>query len=172
MSNPMQQIRVEKVTLNIGAGKDQGKLENGIKLLKNITGINPVKTFTQKRIPSWGLRPGLPIGCKITLRNKQAAEMVKKLLEAKDNILTENQFDDYGNIAFGIAEYIDIPAVKYDPKIGIIGLEVCITLQRPGFRIKRRRIKKRKVPKKHGIPKEESIDFMQKNFNVKTGEDE
>lgn len=172
MGNIMQEIKVEKVTLNIGAGKDQAKLENGIKLLKNITGISPVKTFTQKRIPGWGLRPGLPIGCKITLRNQQAGEVIKRLLEAKDNILSKSQFDEYGNIAFGIAEYIDIPSVKYDPKIGIMGLEICITLQRAGFRIKRRRIKKRKIPKKHAIHKEEAVEFMKKNFNIKTGEDE
>ena len=60
--NKMREIRIEKITLNIGAGKDVGKLEKGVKLLKNITGINPVKTVTQKRIPTWGLRPGLPIG--------------------------------------------------------------------------------------------------------------
>ena len=172
MNNGMKQIRIEKLTLNIGAGKDQNKLENGMKVLKSITGINPVKTFTQKRIPSWGLRPGLPIGCKITLRKEQAIEMMKKLLEARDNILKDGQFDDFGNIAFGIPEYIDIPTVKYDPKIGIMGLEVCITLQRPGFRIKKRRIKKKKIPKRHTIAKEEAIDFMQKNFNVKVGEEE
>ena len=68
----MQAIKVEKITLNIGAGKDQTKLERGILLLKNITGIDPVKTFTNKRIPTWGLRPGLPIGCKITLRKEKA----------------------------------------------------------------------------------------------------
>ena len=70
----MKAIKIEKVTLNVGAGKEQSKLEKGIVLLKNITGINPVKTFTNKRIPTWGLRPGLPIGCKLTLRKK----MLKK----------------------------------------------------------------------------------------------
>lgn len=64
--NPMRNIRIEKVTLNIGAGKDQNKLDKARLLLKAITGIEPVKTVTQKRIPGWGLRPGLPIGCKIT----------------------------------------------------------------------------------------------------------
>ena len=77
--NPMQEIRIEKITLNIGAGKDQLKLEKGIKLLKNITGIEPVKTTTSKRIPEWGIRPGLPIGCKITLRKKEAEKLLKRL---------------------------------------------------------------------------------------------
>ncbi|MDD5087108.1 MAG: 50S ribosomal protein L5 [Candidatus Nanoarchaeia archaeon] len=170
--NQSRNIRIEKVTLNIGAGKDQAKLEKGVKLLEKITGIKPVTTITKKRIPGWGLRPGLPIGCKVTLRKDIASETLKRLLNAKENVLQENQFDDNGSIAFGIEEYIDIPNVNYDPEIGIIGLEVCVTLERNGFRIKRRRIKKTKVPKKHVITKQEAIDFMKKEFNVKVGEEE
>ncbi len=169
--NPMREIRIEKVTLNVGAGKDQTKLEKGMLLLKNVTGINPVKTFTNKRIPSWGLRPGLPIGCKLTLRKKKAEEILLRLLDAKDNKLSLRQFDKEGNIAFGIHEYIDIPGIKYDPKIEIMGLEVCVTLERQGFRIKRRKIMRRKMSNKHRIKKEEAIEFMEKRFNVKVGEE-
>ena len=68
--NSTRQISIEKVTLNIGAGKDQAKLEKGMKLINSIAGRPPVKTFTRKRIQEWGLRPGLPIGCKLTLRKK------------------------------------------------------------------------------------------------------
>jgi len=166
----MKEIKIGKVTLNVGAGKDQNKLEKGILLLKNITGIDPIKTFTNKRIPTWGLRPGLPIGCKLTLRKKKAEEILLRLLDAKDNTLSPQQFDKEGNIAFGIHEYIDIPGIEYEPKIGVMGLEVCITLERPGYRIKKRRIMKRKVPKKHKINREEVIEFMKKKFNVKIGE--
>ncbi|OIO62219.1 50S ribosomal protein L5 [Candidatus Woesearchaeota archaeon CG_4_10_14_0_2_um_filter_33_10] len=164
--NPSRDIKISKVTLNIGAGKDQTKLDKGIKLFKSITNVSPVKTITSKRIPGWGLRPGLPIGCKVTLRKKNAIELLKRLLQAKDTKLKESQFDNNGNIAFGIEEYIDIPGVKYDPEIGIIGLEVCITLERNGFRIKRRRIAKKKIPKKHMITKQDAIDFMKKEFNI------
>lgn len=169
-NNLMRSIRIEKITLNIGAGKDQARLDKGIKLLKNITGIDPVKTITNKRIPNWGIRPGLPIGCKITLRKKKATELLKKLLEAKDKKLRESQFDEKGSIAFGISEYIDIPGVKYDPEIGVIGLEICVTLERPGFRIKRRKLLKKKISSRHTITKQEAIDFMTKNFNIKMGE--
>ena len=164
--NPSRNIKIDKVTLNIGAGKDQVKLDKGMKLLKSITNVSPVKTVTSKRIPGWGLRPGLPIGCKVTLRRKNAVNVLMRLVQAKDNKLRESQFDPNGNIAFGIEEYIDIPEVKYDPEIGIIGLEVCVTLERNGFRIKRRRIAKKKVPKKHMITKQEAIDFMKKDFNI------
>lgn len=170
--NIMRQPRIEKLTLNIGAGKDVQKLEKGVALIKAITGIEPLKTVTQKRIPNWGLRPGLPIGCKLTLRKQQATELLKRLLQAKEFKLKPRQFDDGGNISFGIPEYIDIPGVAYDPKIGIMGLEVCVTLERPGYRIKRRRLLQKKIPRKHLLTREEAMAFMQKNFNVTVGEQE
>lgn len=162
----MKNIRIGKVTLNIGAGKDQGVLEKGFKLLQSISQMTPIKTVTKKRIPTWGIRPGLPIGCKVTLRKEDGEKLLKRLLEARDNILKPSQFDSNGNIAFGIQEYIDIPEVNYDPEIGIMGLEVCVTLERPGFRIKRRRYQKRKIGKHHLIKKEDAVDFMQKTFNI------
>jgi large subunit ribosomal protein L5 len=170
--NVMRQPRIEKLTLNIGAGKDGQKLEKGVALIKAITGIEPLKTVTQKRIPNWGLRPGLPIGCKLTLRKQPAAELLKRLLVAKEHKLKPQQFDQGGNISFGIPEYIEIPGVAYDPKIGIMGLEVCVTLERPGYRIKRRRLEQKKIPKSHQVTKQEAMEFMQKNFNVKVGEQE
>lgn len=164
--NSMRSISVEKVTLNIGAGKDQTRLEKSIKLLKNITSIDPVKTFAKKRIPNWGLRPGLPIGCKLTLRKEKALTMLPRLLDALDYTLKKDQFDELGNVSFGIPEYIDIKDAKYDPDIGIMGLQVCVTLQRKGFRVKHRKIMQRKIPKRHQIKKDEAMEFMKKAFSV------
>ncbi len=167
----MQNIRLEKVTLNIGAGKNQELLEKGVKLLTSIVGIAPVKTITSKRIPEWGLRPGLPIGCKLTLRREKAKEMLKRLLHAKDNVLKRAQFDNCGNVAFGIPEYIDIEGAKYDPEIGIIGLEACVTLERPGFKVKKRRVLPAKIGKNQRITREEAIEFMKNEFGIKIKEE-
>ena len=169
--NQMKNIRIEKVTLNIGAGKDQARLEKGLVLLNAIGNATPLKTITNKRIQEWGLRPGLPIGCKLTLRKIKATSLLPRLLEAINNKLAEKQFDNNGNVAFGIHEYIEIPGIKYDPKIGIMGLQVCVTLERPGYRIKRRRLMMRKVPARHRITKQEAINFITQNFNVKIEED-
>lgn len=165
--NVMRQLRVTKVTLNIGAGKSAEKLEKGVKLLKAIAGIAPVKTFTNKRIPNWGLRPGLPIGCKLTLRKSSSIELLRRLIQSRDNKLVGSQFDGEGNVSFGIPEYIDIPGVNYDPAIGIMGLEVCVTLERPGFRIKRRKVMKRKIPARHRVGRQEAMEFMKEKFGVK-----
>lgn len=164
--NVMRQLRIAKVTLNIGAGKSPEKLEKGLKLLKAITGIPPIKTFTNKRIPSWGLRPGLPIGCKLTLRNGSSVELLKRLIQSRSSKMSESQFDNEGNVSFGIPEYIDIPGVNYDPAIGIMGLEVCVTMERAGFRIKKRKVMKRKIPARHRISKEEAIEFMKNKFGI------
>jgi large subunit ribosomal protein L5 len=165
--NPMRKISVEKLTLNIGAGKDQAKLEKAEKLLKQITGIAPVRTKTDKRIASWGLRPGLPIGCKLTLRNQQALDMIPRLLTALDMKLNDSNFDDNGNVSFGIKEYIDIKDAKYDPEIGIIGLQATVTLKRPGFRVKQRKLLNKSIPIRHRIPRKDSMDFMKQTFGVK-----
>ncbi|MBN1645048.1 50S ribosomal protein L5 [Candidatus Woesearchaeota archaeon] len=169
--NPMQKVRIEKITLNIGSGKDTSKLDKGILLIKTITGITPVKTITKKRIPGWGLRPGLPIGAKITLRKKKASDILRELLKAKDNLLKLSQFDEGGNISFGIHEYIDIPGIAYNPDIGIMGLEVCVTLEKPGFRIKRRMLEKKKIPKKHAVSRDEALEFMKNEFGIKVVEE-
>ncbi len=172
VSHPMKRISVEKLTLNIGAGKDTTLLNKGVKLLEQLTGVPPIKTITQKRIPGWGLRPGLPIGCKITLRGKAAEELIPRLLVAKSNKLELRNYDTRGNISFGIPEYIDIEGAKYEPEIGIIGLQVCLTLTRPGYRIKNRRIRPGTVNQHHVINKDEAVKFMAERFNTQIGEEE
>ena len=165
-NNPMRAIKIRKLTINIGAGKDPVVLEKAERLVNQLTGIPPVRTKTDKRIAAWGLRPGLPIGCKLTLRNEAASAMIPRLLYSFENKLSEENFYDNGNISFGIKEYIDIKDAKYDPTIGIMGLQASITLERPGFRIKRRKTLKRTVPINHRISKDEAIKFMKDNFKI------
>lgn len=171
-TNKMTELRVEKVTLNMGTGKDQATLDKGLKVLGILTNGKPVKTITQKRVPEWGVRPGLPVGCKITLRKKAAEEMIMRILEAKTYTLEERNFDEMGTVSIGIPEYIDIKGAKYDPEIGIIGLQACITLERPGYRVKRRKKMPARLAKNHRINKADAIEFMKKRFNVKIGEQE
>ncbi len=157
---------MEKITLNIGTGTAGPNLEKAKALLQLLTNAKPAETKTKKRIPGWGLRPGLAIGCKVTVRRKKAEELLKKLLLAIDNKIPISRFDRFGNLAFGIREYLDIPSIEYKPEIGIIGLEVAATFCRDGYRIKNRKIKHAKIPPRHSITKEEAIEFMKKNYGV------
>ncbi|MDD5177744.1 MAG: 50S ribosomal protein L5 [Candidatus Nanoarchaeia archaeon] len=162
----MKQIKIEKITLNIGTGEPGVKLENARYLLNKITGLKAVECKSQKRIPTWGVRPGLAIGCKVTLRKEKAEALLKRLFTAVENKISIKKFDSNGNFAFGIAEYLDIPDVEYDSKIGIIGLEVAVTLERAGYRIKRRTIHQAKISKKHLITKDDAIKFVNEKFGV------
>jgi len=164
--NIMRNLKIEKLTLNVGAGTNQDMLKKGVKLLTNLTGLEPIKTKSEKRIPSWGVRPGLPIGCKITIRGKKAEDIIKRLVAAKEKKLKKSSFDKNGNVSFGIHEYIDVPDLEYDAAIGIIGFQACITLTRPGYRIKNRRKLKSKIGKGHLVTQEDSIKYFQDNFGV------
>lgn len=169
-SNQMKQVKVSKITLNIGAGKDEMVLKKGLKLLQKITPLQPVKTATKKRIPGWSLRPGLEIGAKVTIR-AEALALLKRLLVAKENTLSIKNFDEKGNLAFGIPEYIDIEGMEYDPELKIMGLEVAVTLERPGYRVKWRKIRPAKVGKNHQIGREEAIAFVREKFGVAVKEE-
>jgi len=162
--NPMREIRVEKVTLNIGCGSDQDKLKRAQKLLQNLAGQKPVVTLTKTRT-TFGMPMKKPIGVKVTLRKDKAMNFLKDALQAVDNELKERQIND-DNFSVGIKEYIDLPKANYDPEVGILGMDVCVTLERSGYSIKRQKNKKSKIGKKHLITKDETIEWLKNNFGV------
>ena len=163
--NKINEIRIEKVTLSIGSGINEANNKKAITLLSTISGKKPVQSYAKKRIAQWKLRPGLPIGAKVTLRKDKALEVLGNLLKAVDNKIKRSKFTESG-FSFGVPEYIDIPGVKYDPKIGIMGLAVMVTLERIGFRIKRRKIEKKKLPKAVRITAEDAIKFATEQLGV------
>ena len=164
--NSMRKIFLSKVVLNMGVGKSGEPIEIGKKTLIQITGKKPNTRNAKKSQRDWGIRKGEPIGVAITVRNNDAVELLKRLLAAKDNKISERSIDNEGNVSFGIKEHIDIPGIKYDPKIGILGLEVSIALARSGFNIKLRSQQKSKVGKKHRITKNDTIKFLTEKFGV------
>lgn len=163
----MNGIRIEKLTLNVGAGNDSKKLNAGYKLLETLTGRKPVKTKSKVRIAAWNVRLGLPIGVKVTIRKEEAINFLKRALYAKDNLISKKSFDNKGNFSFGIPEYIEIENAKYDPELGMMGLEVAVSLERLGYRVKRRQYNASKLPMKKIISKEEAIEYIRKEFGVK-----
>jgi len=142
--NLMKKIFLNKVVLNMGVGKSGDPIETGKKTLVQITGKKPNARNAKKAQRDWGVRKDEP----------------------KDNQISERAFDNEGNFSFGIKEHIDIPGVKYDPNIGILGLEVSASLARPGFNIKLRSKHKARVGKNHRITKDDAIKFYTEKFGV------
>ncbi|MBI4014530.1 MAG: 50S ribosomal protein L5 [Candidatus Aenigmarchaeota archaeon] len=156
-------VRIEKIVCNVGCGTHT-PVENAKKVLDSLSGRKSIIIKTIKR-NTFGVPKNKPIGCKVTVR-KGSEAFLKRMLEAVEGKLKQSSFDNHGNFAFGVKEYIDIPGMEYDPKIGIIGMDVCVALERPGYAVKRRRHPD-KIGKKHVITKEEAIKFVKEKFNVK-----
>lgn len=160
----MQQVRLDKVTLNIGAGEIGDEVEKAKKLLKKLSGEEPIKTKAGRNAKTFGVRKGLEIGTKITLRGKKAEDILERILQSKDSI-SASIIDSQGNFSLGVDEYLNVPGIKYDPEIGIMGFDVAVTLEKPGHRVKKRS-KSSKIGKKHKIKKEEVIEFLENKFGV------
>jgi len=166
--NAMRDVKVEKIVINIGVGEPGEKLDRAKKLLEKLTNKKVVLTHTTRRT-TFGTPKGRTIGCKVTLRRNDAMEFLKRALEAVDNKLPESVFDRQGNFSFGIKEHIDLPGAKYDPDIGIYGMDVSVVLERRGFRIKRKRLS-HDIGSKHKITKENAKEWIIKTFGVTVGE--
>jgi len=157
------EIKIEKVVLNIGGTAE--KLEKGVKLLKLISGMKPVKTKSSKRIPAFNVRPGLETGTKVTIRKQKIQLLLKKLFAAIDNTIREKQVKD-NHFSFGIHEYIEIPEIEYQRDIGMMGLDVTVVFSKPGKRVIFKKIKSGKFPKKQNTTKEEIINYLKQNYKL------
>ena len=158
--NVMRIIKVGKVVVNIGVGKSGEPMERAKKVLEEITHQKASNRIAKNTIRDFGIHKGEPIGVMVTLRRKIALEVLKVLVAAKENKIKASSFDNFGNVSFGIREHIDIPGVIYNPELGIFGMDVTIVLERPGYRISRRRKIPAKIGRSHRITKEEAISFI------------
>jgi large subunit ribosomal protein L5 len=162
----MKKISLQKVVLNMGVGKSGDDIEIAKKALHQISGKKSSSRNAKATERDWGVRKGEPIGVAVTVRSNDAKELLKRLLEAKGNKVQGKSFDNFGNYSFGIKEHIDIPGVKYDPQIGILGLDISISLSRPGFNIRVRSKHKARLGKSHKITQKDAQDFLVNEFGV------
>ena len=163
---PMLKPRIDKVVVNLNVGKSGEPLEKASKVLKELTNQTPVKRQAKKTIRDFGLRKGESIACVVTLRKQAAIDFLKKVLPVVENKISRSSFDRQGNFAFGIKEHIEIAGVKYEPDVGIYGMDVCVTVNRPGYRVKARRKQKSHIGSKHLLTPEESVVFIRQTLGV------
>lgn len=163
---PMKEIRIAKLVLNVGVGKSGEALERAKRMLTELTGQTPSPRKSRQTIRDFGIHRGEPIGVMTTLRGSKATEILKRLLLTKGNRLPASSFDSFGNCSLGIKEHIEIPGVKYNPEIGIFGLTASISLERPGYRVARRRRATSRIGRRHRVTKEAAQDFFRRQLGV------
>jgi large subunit ribosomal protein L5 len=165
----MREIKIRKVVVNITTGQSGEPLDTAMTILENLVGQKPCTRRAKQTIRTWGIRRNEPISCLVTLRGTKAEDFLIKGFSAVRNWINLRSFDTNGNFAFGISEHIDIPGQRYDPNLGITGMDVMVSMERPGYRIGQRRKAKSRVGSGHRVTREEAIEFIKQRFGVEVG---
>ena len=165
-NQPMLKPKIEKVVVNISVGKSGEPLEKAVKVLKEITGQTPCRRKAKESVRDFNIRKGESIACIVTLRKEKALDFLNRVLPVIDKKLSGRCFDKQGNFSFGIKEHIELPGVKYDPDVGIFGMDVCVSVIRSGYRVKTRRKGRSKLGAKHVLTPEESMAFAKETLGV------
>lgn len=165
----MRELKIGKVVINITTGQSGEPLDRAMTILENLTGQRPCTRRAKQTIRTFGIRRNEPISCMVTLRGERAETVLRKTFQAVGNALNQRSFDREGNFAFGIKEHIDIPGQRYNPSLGITGMDVMVTVERPGYRVARRKRGRGRVGRSQKVTRDESIEFIKSHFGVEVG---
>ena len=131
-ATPMAAPRLVKITINEGVGEgtqDRKVVEDAAAELALITGQKAVITNSRKDISNFKLRKGMPVGCKVTLRDVKMYEFLEKLIRValpriRDFNGIAEKMDGQGNYTLGLKEQIIFPEIDIDKNPRIHGLEI------------------------------------------------
>ena len=135
LKNIFEVPKIKKIILNIGVGegKDDSKLiDKALDDLTLISGQKAVKTISKKAISGFKIRAGMPLGVKVTLRNKIMYEFLDRLVNiAIPRIrdfrgLNLKSFDGNGNFSMGIKEHVIFPEINFDKVDKVRGMDITI----------------------------------------------
>jgi len=159
-ANPYRSVRVIKVVVNAGVGESGEPRTKAEKVLQMVTHQKPVATRAHSTNRDFGIREGQEIGAKVTLRGDAALDFLRRAFDARDKQFDLASIDRNGNFSFGIADYTDFSGMKYDPAIGIHGMDIAVEMGRAGHRIRDRRLQARPLPKTLRSTPEETRHFL------------
>ena len=148
---------------DISVGESGDRLTRASKVLEQLTGQTPVTSKARYTVRQFGIRRNEKIAVHVTIRGPKAEEILERGLKVKEYELRRRNFSETGNFGFGIQEHIDLGA-RYDPTIGIFGMDFYVVMGRPGSRVAKRKIKRARVGTNHRVTKEDTMAWFKSRF--------
>ena len=168
-SDIMKKIGIQKLVVNCSVGKSGDPLTRACRVLKELTGQEPVTSKARLTVRTFSIRRNDKIACHVSVSGAKAREVLEKGLQVKEFELPENCFSESGNFGFGIEEHIDL-GLKYDRAVGIYGMDIYVVLKRPGYRVSKKKRSRAKIGIQHRITKKDAQEWFKSEFGGQLSE--
>merc|ERR1711890_80355 len=140
--NPMKDLHLNKLCINICVGGDSQKLKKATSVLQQLTNQTPKLSKSRLTIRSFGIRRNEKIACHVTVRKEKALKILEDALKIKEFELKESQFSD-----------------------GVFGMDFSVVVSRKGQRVSKRKRCRSKIGNKHKVKKAELVEYFKKTFD-------